>query len=548
MPSQASTNDVEKIVQHTLKNPGLISLRTLHNMHLDKGDKLDLNVVLSHCPQTHLELFSQMLYRCLPEIAANNSSSPDESDTECLLVATNLLAIAMPNYDDGVPAESALEVCQVLHGVLPVASKQLYLATLRLFQPIFENKSGHSLKENVRIALLKNVANLADIQRLYAFHRLIFTADLDLSKFGPHNSIREALLSCCMNPLFLKNTPGQKFIAYLATLKNLTSGITQGLTQAAEYSRKKSSVQHIGQILLLMWRNMGNDRFKPTAFNIVEKAVMAAKEPLAGNMRAILGVFHANKQLNHMDALLYSVYTPALLPHVFVANPYVRRNCIYILCDAYPTHNPKDTRQAVDETINQHLDKIINMLDDHISWVRVATIHSVASMLTRFFVIVPQTKWAIILNKFCKELIYDASCVGVRVAVLMGLEKMLTNHDIRPTLSKYLHLVSSAVHDSSERVRIAFFTLLLKIKSNAIINIVKVVTMHDILLRLKDDSPIIVGLIMQIILESYFPKNSKKNQLIRAHALIEQNADAARVFYRHIYLYVSAEKSTAGRC
>jgi hypothetical protein len=81
--------------------------------------------------------------------------------------------------------------------------------------------------------------------------------------------------------------------------------------------------------------------------------------------------------------------------------------------------------------------------------------------LHRYWELIPKKTLTALLGKLVGNLAADATSVAVRVAVFKGLTFLLDNHLCRPLLKELLPKMAEMVHDPSERVRKAFYKLLL---------------------------------------------------------------------------------------
>ena len=552
MEDEDAVADCEVMVAQIRETEGTIALRALHGMHMSKNDEFNLNTLLSRCPSSHVDMFCAAVCEKLPALPAA-AASLDDIDRDSFSLAANFCAIAIRNrVDEGgapEPGGATLELATRLYNVLPIAQRALASNILRALEPTLTNAAHGPQFSAIALPTLLRLSTgdkprAVDIERVYKLRRLFAT--LDLRKDSANDELRTLLLKACSEPAFLRNSSGQKFIAFLMTLPTIRTGVFDTILNQLAHVRRSLGVNY-GQVFLLAWRSKGADRFRATLINIVEKAISAGSEPLASNLRSVLTVFHANKTISHMDALLNRVYTPTLLPNILVANPYVRRNTALILCDAYPIHDPSSSRQSVENAVHNQVDKMIALLEDPVPFVRVAAIHGVAALLQRLYVIVPQLKARKMVDLFTSSLAVDASDAGVRVAAMVGLQRMIENHEMHPLLASTLPRLRAVIHDNSERVRIEMLNLLIKLRQSTILPFAKVVPVEELLYRLEDDSPTVISLVMQLVVQSYFPLEKKgmsassamRAQLIGCRALLKASPDAAKTFYQHLYLYAS---------
>lgn len=561
MVDKQALADLEELVENLRSTPCVAALRSLNAMHTSKTDPLNVDDLLAQCPPSHIDQFSAAVLACLPEVPAflaePTADAPmlDAEDWHALSIgatfcgiALRMLAKCQPENDDKTPVnESTLALASRLQDALPPAPRAVRGGLLRAMEPLLSQKAplgGNLLPALVRHAL-EHESNATDVKRVHAARARL--APLDLRRGGAHDALRAQLLRCASAPQFVRVADGQNFVAYLLTLSTLRSGVFDAIMNALATVRK-SQAASIGRIFLLAWRAKGADRFRATMFNLTERAVLASSEPLATNLRTVLAAFHSNKRLPNMDAMLSGVYAPIVLPNLLVANPFVRRNAVTILCSAYPVHDPGASRSELESTIHRQTDKLIELLDDPQPLVRIATVQGVCSVLASLFAIVPLAKATKMMEIITTKCAFDSSSAAVRIAALQGLKHMLDNHETYALLTIALPRLRQLIHDAVERVRIAMLELLVKLKSKRVVKLpyISVVPVDQLLLRLPDDSQPVVSLIMQLIVTSYFPLEKRdkspseiaKSQYRACVAMLGQNNRAAESFYKLLYIYI----------
>lgn len=590
--------DLEELIENLRSTPGEVALRSLDTMHTSKTDPLDVADLLERSPPEYTDQFCAAVLACLPEVPTYQpalqtvpEAAKEDSPTyalsggewHSLSIGAAFCTLALrprrrargaANRDasaDGdaapvavavgaPPGEQTLALAMRLHDALPLAPRVLCAPLLRALEQLLTAGGEpavalacHALPALLRAALdgdgrdtsTRGAARAADVKRVHAARAPLST--LDLRRGGAHDALRTQLLRCASAPLFLRVAEGQLFLAFMLTLPSLRAGVFDAILNALAIVRK-SQAACLGKVFLLAWRAKGADRFRATLINLIEKALFASSEPLATNLRIVLSAFHSNKRLQNMDAMLCRVYGPTLLPNLLVANPFVRRNAVAILCSAYPIHDPNASRQQLEAGIHTQTDKLIALLEDPQPLVRIATVHGVCRILANLVAIVPQQKATKMVDIITSKCACDSSSAAVRIASFQGLKLMLENHETYPLLSMALPRLRPFIHDNVERVRIAILELLVKLKSKHIakLSYLSVVPLDQILLRLPVDSPPVVSLIMQLIVTSYFPVEKRdksqaeiaKSQFRACIAMLRDSPRAAETFYKLLYLYV----------
>lgn len=118
---------------------------------------------------------------------------------------------------------------------------------------------------------------------------------------------------------------------------------------------------------------------------------------------------------------------------------------------------------------------------------------------------------------------------------LQAMIQLCDNHLCVPMLQTILPQLQNFVHDSSEKVRIAMFDLLLKVKGLRAIKFWNLVSVEHILARLQLDSAPVVKRIMKLIQPSFVPLHESANdQVNRCLTLIGLNMAAARQFFLNL--------------
>lgn len=549
-------SDLEELTCIIREEPGVSALRGMYGMHRDKNDPVDLDALLASAPPPHVEAFCGAVLACLPEVPAFGSATAlSATEWDGLRIAGELTLIAQRALQDAAtPQLRALGAR--LHDALPAAPARVYTVLLKALTPVLL-ADGADVAEHALPALLAHSFGdagpdgdvrppaVADVRRVFAAREQLSTLDLRAS--GPNVALRNLLLRCPSALLYLRVADGKKFLAFLLTLKHLSQGIFDALLQMLATVRKSQAIS-VGEVFLLAWRTKGADRFVATLINIVEKAIVASSEPLATNLRSVLSVFHRNRRLPRMEAMLHRVYGPTLQRNLMVANPLVRRNSITILCDAYPVHDPEASHGDIEGAIYSQTDKMISLLADPAPIVRSVTVQGVCRVLTLYVEVVPAAKSKKMIDLITSKLAFDSSCAAVRIAAFDGLRVMLSNHATHDLLKSTLPRLRPLIHDNVERVRLAFLDLLLQLKKRRIAGLTyfAVVPIEELLLRIPEDSPAVVSSIMELIVTSYFPtekpgkttKEIRQIQIRACRSMLQTNARAASSFYKQLHVYV----------
>jgi len=144
------------------------------------------------------------------------------------------------------------------------------------------------------------------------------------------------------------------------------------------------------------------------------------------------------------------------------------------------------------------------------------------------------------IARLVNSLAHDTASLGVRIATIEGLTSLLDNPLAHVALKGALPHVKGAMHDKSERVRIAMVNLLLKVKTVREIKFYDVVPVDDLLYRLSVDSKsaaVSSGLTF-LLLNSYVPQSNNAKQIQRCMTFLKQSKPAALIFYSHLAQHV----------
>ncbi|XP_075068213.1 condensin-2 complex subunit G2 isoform X2 [Mixophyes fleayi] len=119
---------------------------------------------------------------------------------------------------------------------------------------------------------------------------------------------------------------------------------------------------------------------------------------------------------------------------------------------------------------------------------------------------------------------------------LKCLTILLDNKLGHPLLEQMLPTLKNSLHDNSEKVRVAFVDMLLKIKAVRAAKFWKMCPMEHLLARLEIDSRPVCRRLVNLMFNSFLPVNQPEEIWCeRCVALIQMNPGAARRFYQYAY-------------
>lgn len=386
----------------------------------------------------------------------------------------------------------------------------------------------------------------SDVRRVYDMRKAF--PEMELSPDQPSSrTIHNLLLRCATSPVYLGESEGRKFIAYVLTLEDIRDVMFDALIKQLATVRKTSAAM-FGNVFLQAWTTNRSDWLVDRLIQVSDQAIRASCDPFASNLRTVMSSFHFNKRMNGIDLLLHRIYSPTLFGNLLVANPLVRRNAVTILADAFPIHDPGAMREDIDNAIEFQSSKLLELLMDPAPMVRCAAAQGVCRVLGMLWELVPSLKARKMIDIIITKLASDSSSASVRIAVFDGLRFLMDNHLTYPVLSVVLPQLRYHAWDNNEKVRICMLELLLKVKEKRLksLRYFDIVPLDDLLVLLASSSHTVATMIVRLIVTSYFPieKSGKTAdevvtlQIKVCLSMLEKCKQAARYFYQHVNLYV----------
>ena len=240
--------------------------------------------------------------------------------------------------------------------------------------------------------------------------------------------------------------------------------------------------------------------------------------------------------------MLCTLYEPILWRALKAPNCTVRLQAACLFFDVFPLRQSKTSAEATDAYLQLQFDVIQELLMDTNSNLRVVAIYGTSRILCTYWELLPTGTIIQLLNVLTQKLVYDATSGAVRAAVFDGLSLLVDNHLSHSILKPILPKLSKLIHDSQERVRLAFVKLLVRIKSVRSIHFYDVVLVDELLhtMVLDGESKKISSELACLFLRSYFPQGSSgSDQVSRCLAFVQKDHQAAAVFYKSVYHHVS---------
>ena len=253
----------------------------------------------------------------------------------------------------------------------------------------------------------------------------------------------------------------------------LTSLVFQVIRPQLAVGAHKISASY-GEVLLKAWRELAdmavvdNDdalfvHFEEMLQGLIHDCLHAIEQSYFRGLRFALGVFHEAKRLKGIDTLLLRLYGPILFRSLRCANAVVRAQATMIFFDAFPLQDTDATAKESEIILQKQFDLLSSLLKDDDHRVRAAAASGVCHVLREYWEALPTQTTHRILSYIVGTLGFDSSSPSVRLAVVSGLGHILEQPLAHSVLKGLLPLLSNALHDKSQAVRLAFVQILNKV-------------------------------------------------------------------------------------
>jgi len=301
-----------------------------------------------------------------------------------------------------------------------------------------------------------------------------------------------------------------------------------------------------GEVYFRAWRVASGAYLKVLEENCVQDLMYCAvhaqrtgTQSMASRLRKVLEYFHQQKKQRGVDEALLRLYQPIIWRAFKVANPMVRANAAALLTDTFPLQNPDAGNEEIDALLQKQFDILKDLLEDPCPTVRATAVHGVCRITGVFWELIPAHIIKMFLTTLITELAFDTSSSAVRVAVFQGLKFLLDNRLSHPLLKPLLGNLQDLVHDSAERVRVAFLDVLLLVKGLKAIKFWNIVPLEQLLCQLEvEQSAAVIRRIVKLLVNSFHPTGKGADvQVTRCSALWKSNPIAARKFYQYVHLH-----------
>ncbi|ERE72594.1 condensin-2 complex subunit G2 isoform 1 [Cricetulus griseus] len=383
----------------------------------------------------------------------------------------------------------------------------------------------------------------ADMSRLWRIHQALYCFAYDLEE---NRDIKDMLLECFINVNYIKKEEGRRFLSFLfswnvdfikmihETIKNQLSGL------------QKSLMVHIAEIYFRAWKKASGKTLEAIEYACIQDLMfhgihLPRRSPVHSKVREVLSYFHGQKVRQGVEEMLYRLYKPILWRGLKARNSEVRSNAALLFVEAFPVRDPNFIATEMDSEIQKQFEELYSLLEDPYPRVRSTGVLGVCKITCKYWEMMPPTIIVDLLKKVTGELAFDISSADVRCSVFKCLPIILDNKLSHPLLEQLLPPLRYSLHDNSEKVRVAFVELLLKIKAVRAAKFWKICPMEDILVRLEIDARPVSRRLVSLIFNSFLPVNQPEEVWCeRCVTLIQMNRAAARKFYQYAHEHTAS--------
>ncbi|XP_027542783.1 condensin-2 complex subunit G2 isoform X2 [Neopelma chrysocephalum] len=535
-------------------------------------DRFDLNELLQELPRKKKEVLWERLTQLLTENLMENpvetwqrtgddksddhmevEITPEMKQTVALIQGvTAVVTASIPAVDENVNYKALLECVFILNGILPAlpaSEKILKDAIQRVcemwWQKGLEGKDvlGKTLFVILLRKSLHKAAVGADIVRLWNLHQALLCFDYDSEE---SNEVKDLLLQCFMSVKHIKKEEGRRFLSFLFSWNINFIRMIHGTVKNQLQFFPRSLVEYIAEVYFRSWKKVSGEFIEVLEHNCIQDFMhhgihLPRSSSVHSKVREMLSYFHKQSRVRQgVEEMLYRLYQPILWRALKARKSEVRTNAAFLFVDAFPLRDPSFGAEEMDNEIQKQFEELFSLLEDPHPVVRSTGILGVTQITSRYWEMIPSVIVADLLKKITGELACDVSSADVRCSVFKCLPIILDNNLSHPLLEQLLPATKHSLRDNSEKVRVAYVDMLLKIKATKAAKFWNICPMEDILTRLEVDSRPVSRRIVNLLFNSFFPTNQPEDVWCeRCVTLIQMNPAAARKFYQYAYEYTA---------
>ncbi|KFV20502.1 Condensin-2 complex subunit G2, partial [Tauraco erythrolophus] len=535
-------------------------------------DPFDLNELLQELPRKQKEVLWERLTQLLTETLMESpvetwqriedGESNDDMEVEIVPEMKQAVAViqgvtavvtaSIPAVDETVNYKALLECVLILNGVLPAlpeSEKILQDAVQRVCEMWWEKglEGKEQLGKTLFLILLRKSLNKAatgaDVVRLWNLHQTLLCFNYDSEE---SNEVKDLLLQCFMSVKHIKKEEGRRFLSFLFSWNVNFIKMIHGTVKNQLQFFPRSLVEYISEVYFRAWKKVSGEFLAIFEHNCIQDFMhhgihLPRSSSVHSKVREMLSYFHKQSKVRQgVEEMLYRLYQPILWRALKARNSEVRSNAAFLFVDAFPVRDPSFNAEEMDNEIQKQFEELFSLLEDPHPVVRSTGVLGVTQITSKYWEMIPPTILADLLKKLTGELACDIASADVRCSVFKCLPIILENKLSHPLLEQLLPAVKHSLHDSSEKVRVAFVDMLLKIKATKAAKFWKICPMEHLLTRLEVDSRPVSRRIVNLLFNSFFPVSQPEDVWCeRCVTLIQMNAAAARKFYQYAYEYTA---------
>ncbi|NXB99948.1 CNDG2 protein, partial [Orthonyx spaldingii] len=535
-------------------------------------DHFDLNELLQELPRKQKEVLWQRLTQLLTESLMENPvetwhrtgehKSDDDMEVEIASEMKQTVAViqgvaavvtaSIPAVDENVNYKALVECVFILNGILPAlpaSEKTLQDSIQRVCEMWWEKglEGKEQLGKTLFVILLRKSLNKAatgaDIIRVWNLHQTLLCFHYDSEE---SNEVKDLLLQCFMSVKHIKKEEGRRFLSFLFSWNVNFIKMIHGTVKNQLQFFPRSLMEYISEVYFRAWKKVSGEFIEVLEYNCIQDFMhhgihLPRSSSVHSKVREMLSYFHKQSKVRQgVEEMLYRLYQPILWRALKARNSEVRANAAFLFVDAFPLRDPSFNAEEMDHEIQKQFEELFSLLEDPHPVVRSAGILGVTQITSKYWEMIPPTILADLLKKITGELACDVTSADVRCSVFKCLPIILDNRLSHPLLEQLLPATKQSLHDNSEKVRVAFVDMLLKVKATKAAKFWNICPMEHLLSRLEADSRPVSRRIVNLLLNSFFPTNQPEEVWCeRCVTLIQMNPAAARKFYQYAYEFTA---------
>ncbi|NXQ31294.1 CNDG2 protein, partial [Alaudala cheleensis] len=536
------------------------------------SDHFDLNELLQELPRKQKEVLWQRLTQLLTESLMKNpvetwhrtgdDKGDDDMEVEIVPEMKQTVAViqgvaavvtaSIPAVDKNVNYKALVQCVIILNDILPAlpASENALQDAIQRVCHIWWEKGlegKEQLGKTLFVILLKKslskAATGADIVRVWNLHQALLCFDYDSDE---SNEVKDLLLQCFMSVKHIKKEEGRRLLSFLFSWNVNFIKMIHGTVKNQLQFFPRSLMEYISEVYFRAWKKVSGEFTEVLEYNCIQDFMhhgihLPRSSPVHSKVREMLSYFHKQSKVRQgVEEMLYRLYHPILWRALKARNSEVRANAAFLFVDAFPLRDPNFPAEQMDSEIQKQFEELFNLLEDPHPVVRSTGILGVTQITSKYWEMMPATILTDLLKKITGELACDITSADVRCSVFKCLPVILDNKLSHPLLEQLLPATRHSLHDNSEKVRVAFVEMLLKVKATKAAKFWSICPMEHLLCRLEADSRPVSRRIVNLLLNSFFPPSQPEDVWCeRCVTLIQMNPAAARKFYQYAYEFTA---------